>query len=326
MKKNVFLTGGAGFIGSHVAEALVRTGSQVTVYDNFSSGRREWIERLIGQPGFRLVEGDIRDSVLMTDSMAGHDLVWHLAANTDIPAGVEDTTLDLENCVIGTVTVLNAMRATGVQDILFASTGAVYGDIGAVPMPETTGPLLPNSLYAAGKLSCEAFISAYCYLFGRRAWIFRFGNVVGARMGHGVIQDFVRKLRERTDELEVLGDGHQEKNYFLVEECIDGMMFAYENISLDADTPCTIINLGTDTTSRVTEIAKIVAAEMGLPGCRLRFTGGRRGWPGDQPQVRLRVDRMKELGWQARHSSDQAVAAAAQRLIATNSVTTNSVT
>ena len=159
--------------------------------------------------------------------MEGHDLVWHLAANTDIIGGVEQPRRDLRDCVMGTFNVLEAMRRTGIQPIIFSSTGAVYGELcHDVATSEADGPLLPISTYAAGKIGSEAFISAFCSLYGLRGWMFRFGNVIGARMTHGVIFDFIHKLRENPEELLIRGDGRQEKNYFLVEECIDGMAYA----------------------------------------------------------------------------------------------------
>jgi UDP-glucose 4-epimerase len=172
--------------------------------------------------------------------------------------------------------------------------------------------LLPISLYGAGKLACEGLISAYCHLFDIQAWIFRFGNVVGTRMGHGIIHDFIEKLRRSPKELEILGDGRQEKNYFLVEDCIDGMLFAFSKSSAQE---CAVFNLGCESTVTATKIAHIVAEEMGLGDVRFRYTGGERGWPGDVPVVIYNVDKMKQLGWQAKHTSAEAVRTAARRLL-----------
>src|SRR5947209_6469060 len=259
----VFVTGGAGFIGSHLVDLLVGQGHPVTVYDNFSNGRREFVQHHIGAPNFRLVEADILDSDRLAAELQGHDLVWHLAANTDIIGGVEQPRRDLRDCVMGTFNVLEAMRQAGVRPIIFSSTGAVYGELCLdVATSEAGGPLLPVSTYAAGKIGSEAFISAFCSLYGLRGWIFRFGNVIGARMTHGVIFDFIHKLRRDPQELLIRGDGRQEKNYFLVEECIAGMAYAYRNIPMTADKPCDVFNLGTDSVTRVVEIADIIKAEM----------------------------------------------------------------
>jgi UDP-glucose 4-epimerase len=310
--RGCFVTGGAGFIGSHLAERLLATGDRVTVYDNLSSGKREWIEHLFREPGFRFIEADVRDLDALKAAMPGHDVVFHLAANTDIPRGSLDTRLDLENDTIATHTVLEAMRQLGVRKLVFASSSTVFGEPSVRPTPESVGPLLPISLYGAGKLACEGFISAYCHLFGMQAWIFRFGNVVGARMGHGILHDFVAKLRRDPDELEILGDGHQEKNYFLVEDCIDGILSAFSN---GRTGDCDVFNLGCESTVTATEIAHIVVEEMGLRDVRFRYTGGKRGWPGDVPMVIYSVDKMKRMGWRAKHTSAEAVRVAVRRLL-----------
>jgi UDP-glucose 4-epimerase len=314
--RRVLVTGGAGFIGSHVTDALIAEGRRVTVIDNLSSGQRRWLEPHIGKPNFRLVEADLLDLDVVTAEMPGNDLVWHLAANTDIPSGFTRTDLDIKNCVLATHNVLEAMRATGVQRILFSSTGAIYGELCRRDTSnETAAPLLPLSLYAAGKLSCEAFISAYCHLFGLRGWMFRFGNVIGYRMSHGVIFDFIEKLRANPRRLEILGDGRQEKNYFLVEECIAGMAHAFRHAPIDADHPVDLFNLGTDSVTGVQTIASLIIEEMGLDGVDISFTGGERGWPGDQPQVHITSAKMNAMGWRAERTSNEAVRLAARRVI-----------
>lgn len=314
--KKVFLTGGAGFIGSHVVDMLIPQGYAVTVYDNLSNGRREFIEHHQGQPGFRFVEADILDEDQMAAEMQGHDLVWHLAANTDIIGGVEQPRRDLRDCVMGTFNVLEAMRRTGIVPVIFSSTGAVYGDLcREVARSESDGPLLAMSTYAAGKIGSEAFISAFCNLYGLRGWMFRFGNVIGARMTHGVIFDFINRLRKDPSELLIRGDGTQEKNYFLVEECIEGMAYSYRHIPMTEDRPCDVFNLGTGSISRVVDIAAIVKEEMELPNARIRIEGTKRAWPGDQPKVHITVDRMTGLGWSTRRTSDQAVRMAVRRML-----------
>ncbi len=314
--QKVFVTGGAGFIGSHLVDRLLKDGYEVTVFDNLSSGKRENITGHEGKTGFRFVEADLIDLEKTVSAMKGHDLVWHMAANTDIPGGFTRTDMDLKNCVTATYNIVEAMRRNGIKELIFPSTGAVYGDLcRTTPCPETSGPLLPVSLYAAGKIASEAFISAYCYLFGIRAWMFRFGNVIGSRMTHGVIFDFIQKLKKNPAELEILGDGTQEKNYFLVEECLEGMAYSFLNIPLTEEKPCDLFNLGTDSVSSVKKIAAILFEEMNLKEVRVKIAGGLRSWPGDQPRVYMTVEKMKALGWRAKLHSDDAVRAAARRML-----------
>jgi UDP-glucose 4-epimerase len=306
-----FITGGAGFIGSHLVDRLRQEGNEVTVYDNLSSDRKEWIEPHTGKEGVQFIQADLLDFKTLKQSMKGHEVIWHLGANTDIPGGNKVTNLDLNNCTIATYNVAEAMKQNGIDKIIFASTAAVYGDVPSAVLAETFGPILPISLYGAGKLAGEGLISAYSHLFNIRAWIFRFGNVVGARMGHGVIYDLIYKLEQNPHELEILGDGNQEKNFFLVEDCIDSMFYAFYH----ANSQCDIYNLGCESSTKVSTIAQIITEEMGLKNVKFKYTGGRRGWPGDAPIVRYNTDKMKRLGWSSSHSSDEAVREAARRLL-----------
>lgn len=310
----VFVTGGAGFIGSHLVDQLLADGNYVTVYDNLASGKEKDVASHFGDTRFQFVKADLLDSGTLTRAMQGHNLVWHLGANTDIPGGNRQTDLDLKNCTIATWNVLEGMRALGIKDILFASSATVYGDVPAEPLSESFGPLLPISLYGAGKLACEGLISAYSQVYGIHGLIFRFANVVGARMGHGVIYDFIQKLRRNPRELEILGDGKQEKPFFLVEDCIDGMTTAYQRSKTLSD----VFNLGCESYSTVDNIARTVIKEAGLKDVSLRYTGGKRGWPGDVPVVHFDVSKMKKLGWKAHHTSDEAVRVAACRLLQEN--------
>src|SRR3990172_2724966 len=236
-----FITGGAGFIGSHLVARLVVQGDKVTVYDNLSSGHKDWIQHHIDKDGVRFIEADMLDMDSLTQAMAGHDLVWHLGANTDIPAGRLDVGLDINNCTLATHNVLKAIRAHGIKRLIFSSTSALYGDPPVLPASETAGPLRPISLYGAAKLACEALISAYCHLFGIQAWMFRFANVVGPRMGHGILRDFVAQLRRDPAELGELGDGNQEKTYCVVEDCVEGVLPAVRHAH---SKPCDVFNLG----------------------------------------------------------------------------------
>lgn len=305
-----FVTGGAGFIGSHLVDMLIADGNLVAVYDNLVSGKKKDIEHHIGKWNFRFIEADLLDFDRLKAAMVGYQVVWHLGANTDIPGGNRITDLDLKSCTMATRYVLEAMRENRVDKILFSSSACVYGDAPPVALSETFGPLLPINLYGAGKLACEGLVSAYSHLFGIKAWIFRFANVVGGRMGHGVIYDFIQKLKNNPTELEILGNGRQEKPFFLVEDCIDGMICAFQNSNGQYD----IYNLGADSFTTVTRIAQIVSEEMGLKDVRFRYTGGRRGWPGDAPVIHFDVRKINSLGWKVKHSSDEAVREAARRL------------
>ena len=306
-----FVTGGAGFIGSHVSDKLLAEGNPVTVYDNLVSGNKENIKQLVGKNRFAFIQNDLLNTTALNKAMKGHDVVWHLGANTDIPTGNKVADLDLKNCTMATKNVLEAMRANNMDKILFSSSACVYGDAPPIALTETYGPLFPINLYGAGKLACEGLMSSYSHLFGIKVTMFRFANVVGARMRHGVIFDFIQKLKRNPEELEILGDGKQEKPFFLVEDCISGMVCAFKNSNMQ----CDVFNLGTETYTTVTRIGEIVTEEMGLKNVKFKYTGERRGWPGDAPVVHFNVNKMKILGWQASHSSDEAVRIAARRLL-----------
>ncbi len=312
-KKRWLVTGGAGFIGSHAVDLLVSAGARVTVIDNLSSSTDAHIAAYVRDGKISFLKQDLLDVAATTKAMENHDIVWHLAANTDIPAGFTKHRLDLDNDVIATWSVLEAMTKTGVKDLLFSSTGAVYGESIDGTFAERSGPLMPLSLYGAGKVASEAFISAYCNLFGIRAWVYRFGNVIGERTNHGIIYDFIAKLKKSPSKLEVLGTGKGEKNYFLVEECIHGMLYTYGRV---ADGPFPVlVNLGTDSTSKIMEIAAIIIEEMDLGNVAFEFTNTPRGWPGDQPVVLLDTSKIHELGWYARRTSNDAVRIATRRLL-----------
>jgi UDP-glucose 4-epimerase len=291
-------------------------GYKVTVYDNLSNGKLEFINRHFGEKNFSFIEADIMNFEILKKSMKGHDLVWHLASNTDIINSQKFPRRDLEDCVIGTFNVLESMRENSINSIIFSSSGAVYGNLcKEKSVTEDAGPMLPISTYAAGKVSCEVFISAYCELYDIRAWIYRFGNVIGARMTHGVIFDFIRQLQKDQSKLLIKGDGSQEKNYFLVEECIEGMVWGFNHSNLSKEEPCKIVNLGTNSTTRVQNIAAIIIQEMRLKDTKIEIEGTKKAWPGDQPKVYLSVSLMNSYGWTAKNSSDDAVKIAVKRMV-----------
>jgi UDP-glucose 4-epimerase len=299
-----FVTGGAGFIGSHLVDRLLREkGDSVTVYDNLSSGKEEFIAHHFGEKRFRFVKGDLLDLPAVKMAVAGHDIVHHLAANPDIRLGTAVPETDLRQGTLATFNLLEAMRAAGVKKIAFSSSSVVYGEAEKIPTPEDYGPLVPISLYAAAKLGAEGLITAYCHSFEMQCWIFRFANVIGPRSTHGVIFDFIRKLEKNPRELEILGNGKQRKAYLTVDDCVDAMLFVVGH----ATGAVNIFNLGCEDQVIVTRIAEIIREEMGLPGAAFRFTGGERGWKGDVRAMLLSIERLKALGWKPSTTSEQAV-------------------
>ncbi len=302
-KMRIFITGGAGFIGSHLVDRLIAEGNQVTVFDDLSSGRMEFIEHHQGKDNFKFIEADLLNLDKVEEAIKGHEVVFHLAANPEARRGIENTELDLKQETIATYNTLEAMRLNQIKQIVFSSSSTVYGETRLIPLPEDYGPLLPISLYGAGKLASEGLITAFCHTFDMRSWIFRFANIVGCRATHGVAFDFISHLRRNSSELEILGDGTQCKPYLHVDDCVDGILYGFSN----AGDRVNVFNLGCSTATDVTSIAKMVVREMGLDNIEFKYTGGDRGWPGDVPQVRLDVGRMNELGWKAKYSSDEAV-------------------
>lgn len=296
------VTGGAGAIGSHLVGALLDAGASVRVIDNFSSGRREGLAPYRGRPGFDVVEADLRHPAQFRDALGGSTSVWHLAANPDIRLGTRDPTLDLEQGTLTTFNVLEAARRNDVAEVLFSSSSVVYGLPTVFPTPESYGPLLPQSQYGAAKLASEALLSAFAHSYGIRAYIFRFANIIGPGMTHGVIYDFFEKLRRTPERLEVLGDGRQSKSYLRVEECVDAMRF----VARSAREPVNVYNLGAADAVSVREIAEKVVAALG-GRARIEYTGGDRGWVGDIPQQLLDIGRLRRLGWSGRRTSAEAV-------------------
>jgi UDP-glucose 4-epimerase len=312
-ESRALVTGGAGCIGSELAERLAARGESVTVLDNLSSGRREHLDLVRSSPGFRFVEGDVLDPGALDAALDGVDTVYHLAANPDVKyASGDPTDRDLVQNTIATHRVLEAMRRRGVGRLAFASTSAVYGISARQPIPEDASAR-PISLYGASKLACEALAGAFAHMFGMRCWIFRFANVVGPRVrarGRTVVGDFHARLLENPAELEILGDGNQAKSYLSVADCVDGMLWAMERAGPG------IYNLGCSDAVSVRRIADLVALHMGLDGVRHRFSGGEGGWPGDVPRFVLDSGAMERIGWRARLGSEAAVVESIRAVVA----------
>ncbi|PYQ12039.1 MAG: nucleoside-diphosphate sugar epimerase [Acidobacteria bacterium] len=290
-----FVTGGAGFIGSHLVDRLLADGHEVTAYDDLSTGRREFLSGAETGPRFRLVRGDVLDAGRLGAALDGHDIVFHLAANADVRFGLEHPRKDLEQNTIATFNVLEAMRLSGVRRIAFASTGSIYGEPDVFPTPETCPFPLQTSLYGASKLAGEGLIGAYAAGFGFRGYVFRFVSIVGERYTHGHVVDFYRKLLADPDDIEVLGNGRQRKSYLYVHDCIDAMLTVLER----AREPVDVFNLGTDHTCTVDESLGWICDHLGLAP-RRRYTGGERGWPGDSPFIFLDTTKVRGLGWRPR--------------------------
>ncbi len=315
MNGRALVTGGAGCIGSDLATALLDRGTRVTILDNLSSGKLEHIEPLIGRPGFRFLEADLLEPGAIDDALGGVDTVYHLAANPDVKFAAGDATdKDLKQNTLCTYEVLEGMRRRGVKRLIFSSTSAIYGISPRQPIAEDETPR-PISLYGATKLSGEAMIRAFQNLFGMECWIFRFANVVGAkvrRRGRTVIGDFIANLRRDPRRLRILGDGRQAKSYLLAEECVEAILFAVEH----ARAGLNIYNLGCEDSLSVERIAQMVESALDLKNVRHEYTGGEGGWPGDVPRFRLDVTAINRLGWRARYNSEEAVALAIEASLA----------
>ena len=297
-----FVSGGAGFIGSNLVDRLLDVGHEVTVYDNLSTGLLQFLEYARDFDRFRLVEGDLLDEDSLSEAIAGHEFVFHLAANADVRFGTEHPRRDLEQNTIVTNNVLEAMRKNGISKIAFASTGSVYGDATVIPTPENAPFPIQTSLYAASKLAGEGLIAAYCGGFGFQSWIFRFVSILGERYTHGHVFDFYRKLKQNPSRLEVLGNGKQRKSYLYIQDCIDAMLFALEKSNESVN----VLNLGVDGYCEVNDSIGWICEELGVTP-KLEYSGGDRGWIGDNPFIFLDTSNIRDLGWKPKLSIQDGV-------------------
>lgn len=303
MGEKVLVTGGAGFIGSHLVDKLIARDNEVVVLDNLSLGRLNNLEDARKSAKFKFVQFDIleKEKLFELFKKEKFDVVFHMAANSDIAKSHANPNIDFDNTFQTTYCVLLAMKEFNVKNIVFASTSAIYGET-SEKIDENFGPLFPVSHYGASKLASEAFISSFCENYGIQAWITRFPNVVGERATHGVIWDFIKKLKKNPSELEVLGNGEQFKPYLYVKDLVDAILFTFDK----TDEKINFYNLGVESRTKVKDIAKMVVKEMGLDS-KIVYTGGDRGWIGDVPEFDYDLSKIHALGWEAKISSDEAV-------------------
>jgi UDP-glucose 4-epimerase len=297
-----FITGCAGFIGSNLVDRLLEMGNEVVGYDNFSTGQEDFIASALRNPNFKLVRADVLDLPALIEAMRGADFVFHLAANADVRFGTEHPRRDLEQNTIATYNVLEAMRANGVKHIAFSSTGSVYGEAKVIPTSEEAPFPVQTSLYGASKLAGEGLIAAYCEGFGFTGYIFRFVSILGERYTHGHVFDFYKKLLENPNELSVLGNGHQRKSYLYIQDCIDAMLFVIEK----AQDQVNIYNLGTDEYCEVNDSIGWICSHLDVKP-ELKYSGGERGWIGDNPFIFLDTTKVRALGWQPKLTIQQGI-------------------
>ncbi len=288
-----FITGGAGFIGSHFVDYLLKKKHKVIVYDNLILGSKKNLSKNFQNKNFKFIKGDILNFQKLKSSMKNVNVVIHLAANSDIIKSSNNPIIEIKNGTMGTSNVLEAMRFNNIKEIIFTSSNVVYGEVEKLPIKENYGPLFPISFYGASKLACEALISAYCHNYKFKSWIFRFANVVGPRTTHGIIFDFFRKVKKNKNKLLVLGDGNQSKPYIHVDDIVRAAYFIYCNKKKEIN----FFNLGTDGFTSVKKIAKEFLKFMNLDDTKIIYKGGKRGWPGDVSKVRLDNNKIKKTGY-----------------------------
>jgi UDP-glucose 4-epimerase len=302
-----FITGTAGFIGSNLADRLLLENHEVIGWDNFSTGQAEFVEGARQQKHYQLICGDNLDLPALTRAMAGCDTVFHFAANADVRFGLAHSRKDLEQNTLATFNVLEAMRANQIKRIAFSSTGSVYGEAEVIPTPEDCPFPIQTSLYGASKVAGEGLIEAYCEGFGFEGYIFRFVSILGERYTHGHVFDFYRQLLQHPDHLRVLGDGTQRKSYLYVSDCVSAILQAVQSGSArNAKHRSEVYNLGAPEYCRLTDSIGWICDYLGLAP-KLEFTGGDRGWVGDNPFIFLDTKKIQEIGWRATVSIREAI-------------------
>ncbi len=313
---NILITGGAGFIGSHLCDYLHSSKNFITVLDNLSLGREDNIKHLINKSNFEFIRGNVLDDKVLEDlfKRKSYDVIFHMAANSDIAQSSCNPSVDKDNTFMTTYVLLNKMKEHGVKKIVFASTSAIYGNTTDV-LHENYGPLKPVSHYGASKLASESFISSFVENYELQAWIVRFPNVVGENATHGVIYDFINKLKKDYTKLEVLGDGEQCKPYLYVKDLVEAILFVWRN----SNERLNIDNVGVDSETKVKDIARMVIETMKLDAV-IEYTGGKMGWVGDVPTFTYDLSKVNKLGWMAKNTSTEAVIMAIKNILTVDKI------
>ncbi len=291
--KNYIITGCAGFIGSNLVDKILGQGDRVVGVDNFSTGQERFLEKALTNPHFHLIKTDLLDLASLKKAFKGGQMVFHLAANADVRFGINHPEKDLQQNTIATFNVLEAMRDNSIKEIAFSSTGSIYGDSTIIPTPENAPFPIQTSLYGASKLACEGLIQAYCEGFGFQSWIFRFVSILGERYTHGHVLDFYKKILQSPNELSILGDGNQKKSYLYIQDCLDAMLFSIAQFHDQVN----ILNLGTNEYAKVNDSVAWITGHLGIKPA-LKYSGGQRGWVGDNPFIYLDTAKINKAGWQ----------------------------
>ena len=310
--KKVLVFGGAGFIGSHLTERLIQEGAAVTVYDNLKTGRTANLSKVWQQPGFRFIEADISERKKVDETVPGHEVIFHFCDDSDIRSAAEHPDSYVEQNIMGLFYVLEAMRRNGIRLILFPSSTTVFGELAHPPASELHGPLIPLNLYGGAKLAAEGLISGWAHTYDFQAIVFRFVGIIGGRMDHGVVHDFVRKLQKDPTRLDILGDGTQKRSFVLVDDCVDAMLFALSKVTKNYN----LVHIGNVDQISVNEAADAIFQVMKLNHVKLHHAGGKVGWKGDVPSNFIATESLTGWGWKPRRSSREAVIEAAGRLAA----------
>jgi UDP-glucose 4-epimerase len=308
--KKVLVFGGAGFIGSHLTERLIQEGAAVTVYDNLKTGRTANLAKVWQHPAFRFIEADVCERNKVEETVPGHEVIFHFCDDSDIRSAAEHPDTFVEQNIMGLFYVLESMRRNGIRLILFPSSTTVFGELAHPPASELHGPMMPLNLYGGAKLAAEGLISAWAHTYDFRAIVFRFVGIIGGRMDHGVVHDFVRKLQKDPTRLEILGDGTQSRSFVLVDDCLEAMLFVLAKTTKNYN----LVHIGNVDQISINETARVIFEVMKLKNIKLHPTGGNVGWKGDVTSNFIATETLTAWGWKPRRSSREAVFEAASRL------------